>query len=412
MSLRRRIRVAKWQLKRRLDYYEARLTDLLYGRVRATGRLWLLSVLLMPFEWLFRAVVRLRQAFYNARLFKQEYLGCQVVVIGNLTVGGTGKTPIVEKFARELIARGRRVAILSRGYKRKEAGWLKKLFALIDPTVLKPIVVSDGTGKILTDWRRAGDEPYMLAQNLPGAIVIVDKNRVKAGSYAIRKFGADTLLLDDGFQYLPLKSRLQLVLVDQTNPFGSGAMLPRGILREPVSALRRSSYVFITKSNGTPPDELLSAIKAYAPHTSPIVCAHVPKVLVALDGQTTLPLQKLHGAKVLAFSGIAVPQSFENLLTQAGADTVKALRYADHYDYEAEDIEQIVKMAESSNVQMIITTEKDAVRLPRLKTSLPCVYLRMEVEILSGDKNFEHAVAAICQLEAEKNSSKRVPKHA
>lgn len=400
MSLRRRVRVIKWKLKRRLDYYEARVTDLLYGRVRPVGRLWLLSVFLGVFEVIFRAVVRLRQFFYNARIFKQQYLGCMVVVIGNLTVGGTGKTPIVEKFARELIARGRRVAILSRGYKRKEAGWLKKLFALIDPSVLKPIVVSDGTGKILTDWRRAGDEPYMLAQNLPGAIVIVDKNRVKAGAYAIRKFGADTLLLDDGFQYLPLKSRLQLVLVDQTNPFGSGAMLPRGILREPVSALRRSSYVFITKSNGQPTQELLDVIQKYAPHTAPIVCTHVPKVLVSLDGQTAVPLSQLKGAQILAFSGIAVPQSFENLLTQAGADIVKGLRYADHYDYEAEDIEQIVKMAESSGAQMIVTTEKDAVRLPRLRTNLPCYYLRMEVEILSGDKNFEHAVASICGLEA------------
>lgn len=396
MSLRRRARVLKWKLKRRLDYYEARITDLLYGRVKATGRLWLLSMFLLAFEWLFRAVVKLRLRLYQSRVLKQEYLGCLVVVIGNLTVGGTGKTPIVEKFARELIARGRRVAILSRGYKRKEAGWMKKIFALIDPSVLAPIVVSDGTGKILTDWRRAGDEPYMLAKNLPGAIVVVDKNRVKAGAYAIRKFGADTLLLDDGFQYLPLKSRLQLVLIDQTNPFGNGAMLPRGILREPVSALRRSSYVFITKSDGAPTQKLLNQIKKYAPNASPIVCAHEPKMLVSLDGSRTFPLQTLQGARVMAFSGIAAPQSFETLLSKAGADIVKSLHYADHYDYEPEDMEQIVRSAQMSGATMIVTTEKDAVRLPAMKTHLPQYYLRMEVEILSGSKNFHEAVESIC----------------
>lgn len=405
MSLQRRVRVLKWKMKRRLDYYEARITDLLYGRVRPTGRLWFLYTFLAGFEWLFRAVVHLRLRMYEARVMKQEYLGCLVVVIGNITVGGTGKTPIVEKFARELLSRGRKVAILSRGYKRKEVGWLRKLFSLIDPSVSKPIVVSDGTGKVLTDWKRAGDEPYMLAHNLPGAVVIVDKNRVKAGAYAIRKFAADTLLLDDGFQYLPLKSRLQLVLIDQTNPFGNGSMLPRGILREPVSALRRSSYVFITKSDGSPTEELLDVIKKYAPNTSPIVCAHEPKMLVSLTDESTLPLEKLRNAKVMAFSGIAVPESFEMLLTKAGADIVKSMRYADHYNYEAEDVEQIVKSAQMSGAQMIVTTEKDAVRLPAMDTTIPRYYLRMEVEILSGSKNFHEAVESICFHSNEKTPS-------
>lgn len=406
MSLRRRFKVIKWRLKRRFDYFESRVTDLLYGNIRPTGRLWFLAVILSGFEVLFRGMVALRLQLYQWRILRQEHLGCTVVVIGNLTVGGTGKTPVVEKFARELLAKGRRVAILSRGYKRQEASWLKKLIALIDRDAHQPIVVSDGTGRIFCDWRRAGDEPYMLAQALPGAIVIVDRNRVKAGAYAIRKFKADTLILDDGFQYLPLKSRLQLVLIDQSNPFGNGSMLPRGIMREPPSALRRANYVFITKSDGAPPAPLLAQISTHAPKVSPIVCAHVPQALRPLHGndpeKDNLPLSLLSGARVLAFSGIAVPQGFEQMLEHAGANLVKALRYADHYPYEAEDIEDILRTASSSRVDMIVTTEKDAVRLPNIQATIPIYYLRMEVEILHGAKDFSAAVNAICHIEDNK----------
>ena len=322
-----------------------------------------------------------------------------VIVIGNITVGGTGKTPIVERFARELIKRGRKVAILSRGYKRKESGIIHKIVALFDAQAAAPTVVSDGSGKVLCDWKRAGDEPAMLAHNVPQAVVVVDKNRVKAGAYAIRKFGVDTILLDDGFQYLSLKSRLKIVLVDQNNPFGNGSMLPRGVLREPLKALRRADYIFITKSDGTPSEELLSLLKLYAPKLTPIVCAHQPKFLRALnpsDENETQPLSLLKGARILAFSGIAMPESFERMIKECGGELVRSMHYADHYAYDAEDIEQIIKTAEGSSATMILTTEKDAVRLPRLNTHLPCYYLRMEVEILSGEKDFSKAMESIC----------------
>lgn len=398
-SLHRHYRILQWRIKRRLDHYEARITDLLYGRIKARGKLWLLWWFLKGFEWVFKAIVKARLWLYQKRLLKQEFLGCTVIVIGNITVGGTGKTPVVEKFARELMARGRRVAILSRGYKRKESGLLQKLLSLIDAEAAAPIVVGDGLGRLRCDWRKAGDEPYMLAQNLPEAIVIVDKNRVKAGAYAIRKFGADTLLLDDGFQYLPLKSRMQLVLIDQTNPFGNGSMLPRGILREPLSALKRASFIFITKSDGRPPAELLEKIKKHAPHVRPIVCTHVPKGLNSLDGTRVEPLRGLEGTKVLAFSGIAVPESFENMLTKLGASVVKGLRFSDHYAYEPEDIEQIISMAEGVGASMIVTTEKDAVRLSPMSTKIPVYYLRMEVEILSGAKDFGEAIERVTNID-------------
>ncbi|MCL4164060.1 UNVERIFIED_CONTAM: hypothetical protein GTU68_043625, partial [Idotea baltica] len=210
--------------------------DVVYDR-RHGKRAFVFATFLRGLSFIFRGLVWLRFFLYNTSILKNKPLGCLVVVVGNLTMGGTGKTPVVEKFARSLHNRGRKVAILSRGYKSKQT--------------IKESVVSDGK-TVLLDSEVAGDEPYMLARNLPGVIVLVDKDRVKSGLYAITKFGCDTLVLDDGFQYLPLKGRLNLLLVDKTNPFGNYCMIPRGVLREPVRHLKRASYVFLTKSDGVP----------------------------------------------------------------------------------------------------------------------------------------------------------------
>src|SRR5207237_5786724 len=180
------------------------------------------------------------------------------------TVGGTGKTPVVEKFAKALHTGGRRVAILSRGYKsvdrRRSRKWWEKL--LVQGSEISPRVVSDGKS-VLLDSATAGDEPYMLASNLRGVAVVVDKDRVKAGSHAVKKLDVDTLLLDDGLQYLHLKHRLDIVLIDRQTPFGNEFLLPRGTLREPPRNLRRASYVFISKSTGKSNDQIIKRIGRY-----------------------------------------------------------------------------------------------------------------------------------------------------
>ena len=201
---------------------------------------------------LFQVGVKMRRWLYNVRILRDKTLGVQVIAIGNLTVGGTGKTPVVEKFARELRDAGRNVAILSRGYRSKPPPvhvWLlNKIFLREDQT--PPRVVSDGKS-LLLDSEMAGDEPYMLASNLKDVVVLVDKDRVKSGRYAIEKFGCDTLLLDDGFQYWDLRGRRHdVVLVDRQQPFGNEYLLPRGTLREPPSHLARAQTIFITKSDG------------------------------------------------------------------------------------------------------------------------------------------------------------------
>src|SRR5881392_3416961 len=191
----------------------------------------LLRALLYALSFIYERLVQLRLFLYRHRIFREHTLGCLVISIGNLTVGGTGKTPIVEKFARALQIGGRRVAILSRGYKSQpqptKQNWFDRTFRNdVDP----PRVVSDGNS-LLLDSLTAGDEPYMLAHNLKDVIVLVDKNRVKSGRFAIDKMNADTLLLDDGLQYLHLKHRLDIVLVDRQAPFGNEFLLPRGTLR-------------------------------------------------------------------------------------------------------------------------------------------------------------------------------------
>ena len=216
----------------KLIAFESFVEGVIYDRdLSVSARIF--GLFLKPFSWLFSLIVRIRLFLYkNQIFFKNKSLDCFVIVVGNLTVGGTGKTPVVERFTKELMAKGRKVAILSRGYKSKEER-PEKWFGLIPKKIIyPPKVVSDGEN-LLLDSEDAGDEPYMLAKNLKGAVVLADKDRVKAGLFAIDKFKVDTLILDDGFQYLPIKGKLNLLLIDQTNPFGNRSLLPRGIFVNP-----------------------------------------------------------------------------------------------------------------------------------------------------------------------------------
>src|SRR5258708_8427312 len=382
--------------KQKLNALELFTVDVIFGRREGIAAT-LYAGFLQSLSFLFSGVVQSRWWLYRERILHDQPLGCLVVVVGNLTVGGTGKTPVVEKFARALADRGRRVAILSRGYKSKSLPLWKRWWNLLTHAQLPPPkIVSDGE-TVLLNSEEAGDEPYMLAKNLPGVIVLVDKNRVKAGMYAIKRFGCDTLVLDDGFQYLPLKGRLNLLLVDKTNPFGNGQLLPRGILREPIKHLKRASYVFLTKSNGQRDLELEDLIKRHSPGAEIIECAHRPQFLQRVgDGDERLPLTHLKGRKVGAFSGIATPESFEGVLQYLGATLVGPKRFLDHHRFSEEDLEKVFWRALQGKAEFVVTTEKDAVRLPSNVTfPLPLYYLRLEIEIIRGAGDFQEAVGRI-----------------
>ena len=388
-------------LKKKSYAFEQYTIDVILGRREDTGAA-IYGAFLQALSILFNGLVQLRFWLYGQRILHDQPLGCLVVVVGNLTVGGTGKTPVVEKFARALAERGRKVAILSRGYKSKRPPfWRRAWNALTHDEEPPPRVVSDGL-RVMLDSEQAGDEPFMLARNLPGVVVLVDKNRVKAGTYAIRRFGCDTLVLDDGFQYLPLKGRLNLLLVDTTNPFGNGHLLPRGILREPVKHLRRASYIFLTKSSGRRDPELEQLIQKHNPGVDIIECAHRPQHLQRVGQAERQPLDFLKGRRVGAFSGIATPESFEHFLRELGADLLCTRQFLDHYRFTQEDLDLVFEEGRQAGVEFMVTTEKDSVRLEEgLRFPLPLYYLRLEIEIIRGAADFQEAVSRICFLQQD-----------
>ena len=352
----------------------------------------LLLKVLKVLSFLFLGVVNFRYFLYRTGVLRRSPLGTQVISIGNVTAGGTGKTPVTEIFARTLAAEGRKVAILSRGYRRKEAPWWQRLFTQV---IEKPLVVSDGK-HVLLDSATGGDEPYMLASNLPGVVVVVDRNRVKAGRYAINRFGCDTLILDDGFQYQKLKHSIEVVLVDATNPFGNGNMLPRGILREPVRNLKRADIIFLTKCRGDV-SAVKEEIRRYNTTAEIVECNHTPKVLKDVWSREEFPLEWLSGKTTCTLSGIASPKGFENSLRHLGAKVVWCERYADHHRYDASEVLYALNRTADMGADALVTTEKDAVRFPRLETApVKCLYLRIAIEILAGGESFTQLINRIC----------------
>jgi tetraacyldisaccharide 4'-kinase len=384
-------------MSQRTENLEQFAIDVILGR-RHGIRAALLRAMLYALSFIYERLVQLRLFLYRHRLLREHTLGCLVISIGNLTVGGTGKTPIVEKFARALRAGGRRVAILSRGYKsvpRRSKKKSRNPFAKKHPE--PPRIVSDGK-TLLLDSLTAGDEPYMLANNLKDVIVLVDKDRVKSGLFAIKELKADTLLLDDGLQYLHLKHRLDIVLIDRQAPFGNEHLLPRGTLREPPRNLRRASYIFITKSTGEPNDQLIKRIRRYNRTAEIIECAHQPLHLQNVLTGEQIPLKRLRDTYVGSICGIAAPESFEEGLQNLGARLELSKRYTDHHRYTEAELNSFITRCVRRDLEMIVTTEKDAVRFPRLtKTDVPIYFLRVEIEILSGHESWEHCVGRICR---------------
>ena len=373
--------------------------DLMAGRRRK----WydrVITCLLFVASRFYRMAVQFRHWLYDKRVIRNQALGCLVVSIGNLSCGGTGKTPVVEVFARSLSQKGRRVAILSRGYRRKKRTFWEKLVHAFNSgeMELPPQVVSDGND-LLMDSEHAGDEPYMLASNLPDVAVVVDKNRVKSGIHAIDEFETDVIILDDGFQYLKLKPHINIVLVDSTDPFGNGHVLPRGILREPIKNIRRADYIFLTKSDGTHKNTHLKRfLRRHTRRAEIIECCHKPQHLVKLfSNREEQKLSFLNGKKVAALSAIARPESFENFLEQLGAELVAKDHFADHHRYTQQEIIDFVNTAKASGAEMVVTTEKDAVRIPHIdRCDVPIYYLRIQIDILSGKESFDQCISRIC----------------
>jgi tetraacyldisaccharide 4'-kinase len=316
-------------------------------------------------------------------LRRRTRLPLPVVSIGNLTVGGTGKTPMTQWLCRRLQKRGLRVAVLSRGHGGTE-------------TVVR--VVSDDRGLLQADAADLGDEPVLLARTLPGVPVIVGKDRRLSGREAMRRFPLDALVLDDGFQYWQLARDLDIVLLDSLRPFDNGYPLPRGLLREPKRHLRRAQIVVVTRADrldASGREQLHSTISALSPAAVVFWASHRPVGLTPVRGPLTemRSLDWLCGQRIVALSGIAQPNSFGETLTASGAIVTKHLVYNDHATFQPQDVEQAARVLQATGAAALVMTEKDAVKWPDYEgIEIPTFALRVEM-CVESEMHFLETVA-------------------
>ncbi len=293
--------------------------------------------LLTIISFIYCLLTRARLLLYKAKILRSKKLPCPVISVGNITTGGTGKTPIVAALCHMLTAKGLSVVVLSRGYKRQSSGTK---------------VVSD-KNSVLLDVKEAGDEPYLLAKKCKGTPVIVGSDRFQSGTLAVKRFSPDLIILDDGYQHIKLKRDLDLLLFDAVRAMGSGRMLPRGPLREPKSSIRRADIIMI-KGKGK-----LQQTHSFEQKT--FTFNYAPTKLIDLAGYKSPGLNTLRGKKVLALSALASNESFYLSLVSCGAKIVETLSYPDHHWFLPTDIAHIKEYAK--DLDLIITTEKDLVRL-------------------------------------------------
>ena len=325
--------------------------------------------LLVPAAGAYRVGLFAREMLWASGLVRRARLPCAVVSVGNLSVGGTGKTPLCERVTRHLAGRGLRAAIVSRGYgRRREA---------------EVAVVSDGE-RLLAGADRAGDEPVLLARRLPGVPVVVGRDRLAAGALARSRFAPDVLVLDDGFQQRRLRVDVDIVCVDARAPW-DGGLLPAGTLREPPAALRRAHLIVLTRA-----DEVLDLAPVRAEvrrraGEAPVVAARFEvDDLTDLGSGARYPVAALAGRSVLAFAGIAEPGGLARLLSVHGAPPRDLVAFPDHHPYDVADLRALAARAAAVGADLLITTEKDAVRIPPRGADFPTWALGVRLTLDEG----------------------------
>jgi tetraacyldisaccharide 4'-kinase len=337
------------------------------------------SIILPPLAALYGTATRTRLALYQTGVLKASKLDAPVISVGNITAGGTGKTPLVEYLARIAAGTGKKVCILTRGYGREHPD--------------QRVLVSDGTGVLATE-KEAGDEPLLLAQKLKGiAAVISDANRTAAGKWAISNLNSEVFILDDGFQHLRLARNLNVLAIDASDPWGNGKLLPRGLLREPIQGLRRADCIVLTRTDQAGDlDKLNQKIRSIN-GTSPVFKSR-------MLGRGTFHLhtgesvEKIPEA-VAAFSAIGNQNSFIRQLKAEKVEPLEIIPFRDHHRYSQSDINEIESKAKRSEATCLITTAKDAVKLTSVSVSMPCYVLDIEIEIEETDEFVSLVLAAI-----------------
>jgi len=323
-----------------------------------------LAHLLAPLGLLYGAAMQARRGLYARGALPRRRLPVPVVSIGNLSLGGTGKTPFASWLAHELHGRGLRPAIVLRGYGRESRG---------------ARVVADGQ-RIRGGVSEVGDEALVLARNLPGVVVVVGESRFDAGVLAVRELGAEVVILDDGFQQLGLHRDLDIVLVEATRPPRADRVLPAGRLRERPESLAAADVVAVTRSHLVgPSNEVTDWIREVAPEASVVAVETRPRRLVDRAG-TVHGLESLHKAPVLALSAIGAPAQFEADLERLGARLAATLRFRDHHRFDAIDVKRIEETCRARGAAFVVTTAKDLVRL-ELPIAVPVLALEIDAHV-------------------------------
>ncbi len=358
----------------------SRLQSLLsheWGGWRYEFLFWPLSLI----SFLYRAILCIREMAYEKGVFRKRRVDCPVISVGNIVLGGSGKTPLVEYLASFLQQQGRKVGILSRGYKGEMKGGVQ--------------IVSDGN-QLKLDARQAGDEPYLLGKKVPGAVVLTGKNRYELASFGKERFDLDTILMDDGFQHFRLHRDLDIVCFDQSIPLRQLRLFPRGMLREPLRGLQRADiFVETQRADSALAEAELPPLPAGSFQTFSM--RYIPVELRDVPGTAHCDLDRLKGMKVFAFAGIASPGAFFKTLKEIGVVLVGTACFPDHYAYEKADCQRIVREAQSREAEFIISTEKDGVRLENLASlfTLPLWFLQIRVSFNSSEKKFLEAVRTV-----------------
>jgi tetraacyldisaccharide 4'-kinase len=343
---------------------------------------------LYVFSLIYGGLVNLRLAGYNLGIFRRKKLNCYVISLGNITVGGTGKTPTAQRLAKEIQGLGYRVVILNRGYRAKWKGDVG--------------VVSDGQ-TLHMNATEAGDEAFMLAKHLPGVPVLIGPERYQTGSYAIEHFGAEVAILDDGYQHWMLERDMEILLIDAVNVFGNSYILPRGTLREPISHIDRADVCLLTKV-----DQATDASREYIHHIIQeenghalvVESVHQPKGFIRFEewahniSSPGVDVAEMRGKRVMAVSAIGNPASFEQTLSDIGAVVIESLRFPDHHDYTVQEMLDVAAQALLLDAEAIVITEKDAVKVPvellreRPDFTIPIYVVSVEVTFREGEEEF------------------------
>lgn len=337
------------------------------------------KIFLLPFSFLYSIIIFIRNFFYDIRVFKVNKVNVPVISIGNLTAGGTGKTPVIEYLLNFLKKKNIKAAVISRGYKRSSKGTL---------------IVSDGSS-LKANPDDAGDEPYQIAFKFLETVVVVDDNRYRGAKLVAEKFNPQVILLDDGFQHRRIHRDLDVVLIDVTKPPHQQYMLPAGMRREQLSSLKRADVLLFTRWND---DTKFDVSKYQCTSTGKI--QFVPTKLVKFDKSEIINLGHINNKNCSAFCGIGNPGSFQSHLKNLGFQVTNIRIFPDHHHYRLNDLE-LIRNDYSRKADIIITTEKDCVRLEKFKNELagfPLYFLEISTRFIAGESVLVEKISSLSNI--------------